>query len=586
MKKHLTCLLAITLLVALFSACGGTGSETVTQPPSNTSGDVETQAPVNENEEPGEEEAGPYHLAAGKYETDENGIPLAPYEYQLPLSATDEVFTYWTCPVLVDAVPESGYEDMEYPAALAEKTGVHLEYLMIAWADRATNFSVLVASDDLPDLLTNPNMFYPGTMQEAVDDGFIVNLFDYKDYMPNYYYEANKYPDDVNVLAKIMPYPETIYEFWCMESEYVTRNSIGTRGDWLERLGLSNEEIITMDDLHNLLLLYKTEIGADSPFLLYQSIDPHSMFSAYDTICSATVATVAPPLIENGQVKFANSRPQDLNFLTMINQWWNEGLCEPDWMSAEGNPNVRDLILDGSIGVIGMIPGEANDYSGINNADPDAYWVPLHKPVLTQGQVFHLGDVRTRISIGSWGISMNCENIPLLVSYCDWFYSPGGIFFENYGVEGYTFYYDEDGKPMLTDFLVNNPSGMSWALLQYAMNDVFEGGVVMRSRTYAFPGGEQLAAFHAFWDDENFYRYDGSMEWPTAITFGKEDNSRLADLGSDIKTYISENYLQFVDNSKPLSAWDSYVAGLDQLGWAEALTIYQQAYDAFMERFG
>jgi putative aldouronate transport system substrate-binding protein len=76
------------------------------------------------------------------------------------------------------------------------------------------------------------------------------------------------------------------------------------------------------------------------------------------------------------------------------------------------------------------------------------------------------------------------------------------------------------------------------------------------------------------------------MAWPTSITFGVEDNSRLADLGADIKTYISENFLQFVDNSKPLSEWDSYVAGLEQLGWAEALEIYQKAYDEFMERFG
>ena len=70
--------------------------------------------------------------------------------------------------------------------------------------------------------------------------------------------------------------------------------------------------------------------------------------------------------------------------------------------------------------------------------------------------------------------------------------------------------------------------------------------------------------------------------WPTAITFTDEQRERINQYSSDIGTYISENYIAFVDNSKSLSEWDSYVEGLKDIGMTEALAVYQEAYDAYM----
>ncbi|NLO47799.1 MAG: hypothetical protein GX111_05705 [Clostridiales bacterium] len=584
MKKTLALLLALTLLAAFFAACGPKDPG-VTQPSDQpTASAPEQSGEPQTSDEPVDE--GPYNLAVGKYETDANGVPLTRYQYELPLSTTDEVFTYLTSPMIVEAVPESGYEDLAYPAMLAEKTGVNIEYILIPFGNRWDNMSILVASDDIPNLSTNIDWFFPGPLQQAIDDEYIVNLYDYKEYMPNYFYEINSHPDDINVMAKIMPVPETIYAFYCFESEYVTRNSGAARGDWLEKLGMTNEDVVTIDDLHNLLKLFQTECGAETPYLLLSGLDSHGIFSpAFDTnfVVDSMNNKVAPPVVVDGQVQFCNSRPEDKEAMTLVNQWWNEGLIQPNWMSTTAIGDYMPLILDGTLGVIGLIPGEANDYSGINNQDPNAYWVPIQKVVKEEGQVFHLGDGRTWITAGNWAISPKCDNIPLLVTYCDWFYSEEGIFLSNWGVEGEAFYYDENGKPMLTDFLINHPSGMSWALLQYTMNDICEGGIIMRSKTYAIPGGEQFAEFHTFWDSH--FNCDRSMQWPSAVTFTAEQDGQLANLGIDIQTYIAENFLLFVDGSTPLSEWDSYVAGLDQLGWAECRQIYQDAYDAFMEKY-
>ena len=89
-------------------------------------------------------------------------------------------------------------------------------------------------------------------------------------------------------------------------------------------------------------------------------------------------------------------------------------------------------------------------------------------------------------------------------------------------------------------------------------------------------------AFHTYWVDPEYYHYDGSMEWPEYIVFTSEQSDEIAQYSTDMATYVSENYLQFVDGSKPLSEWDSYVEGLKLTGWYKCLDIYQQAYEDFI----
>ena len=73
------------------------------------------------------------------------------------------------------------------------------------------------------------------------------------------------------------------------------------------------------------------------------------------------------------------------------------------------------------------------------------------------------------------------------------------------------------------------------------------------------------------------------MVYPDVMTYSAEDRSYLAGVGTDLNTFIKENYLMFVDNSKPMSDWDSYVSTLTSLpGWKESIDIWQGYYDAFI----
>ena len=184
MKRTISMILALLLLLAFFAGCAGkpaggggstaapaTAAPAATEKPAATDKPAASAAPAA-TEEPSPEpvDEGPYKLAKGKYAVDERGVPLEKYTYEVPLTTSDEVFTYWTGMLLPDAIDADGYEGMPYPTLLRETTGVHIEYDLVASSSRAQNCAVLVASDALPDLLSNINYYFPGTMRSAIDD--------------------------------------------------------------------------------------------------------------------------------------------------------------------------------------------------------------------------------------------------------------------------------------------------------------------------------------------------------------------------------------------------------------------------------
>ena len=574
MKKKLILILTLAMVLALFAGCnknggsGGAGNGT-----------------VNETNEPSGADDSPYNYAAGKYEADENGIANAPYEYTLPLTTTDEVLSYWNVCYTPQYIPEEGFGALDYPMDIKRKTGVNIDYITINAEAKFENFSVLLASDDLPDLMAHGLTYYGKSAQNAIDEGWFANLYDYKEYMPNYLYQV-KALNDPDVYNTVYSNDETIIWFYGIMKDATPAVGYMTRGDWLDKLGLKAEDIVTFDDVHQMLSLYKNELNVQWPMEVFYSIElsPGVMFSGYNTSCVVSPYGLPWAKVIDGQVQFTLTTSDDKDLMTMLSQWYSEELIDPAWPGYTSNDQMSPLITTGQTGYVCMNPSQAQDFENAAT-DPGARWDALSRPLRYEGQILKYGQKTSQMTYGNAVVSAKCENIPLLCTWSDYFFSPEGSDYSSWGPEGITWKTDANGNRTLTEFVLNHPEGMgpSWVLNMYAANNLCDATLFDQRRSYAYNGGDRLYNMFEVWTPTE---YTGEYDFPTQFKLTDEQREIVSTYSGDITTYIGENYAALFDGSKPISQWDNYIEGLYDIGLGEILEIYQAGYEVYIERFG
>lgn len=486
----------------------------------------------------------------------------------------------WTSFYVEQYLPEEGYAAMELPTEVFNRTGVHVEYVSVSSAQRSENFSVLIASDDLLDIMCSARSFYNGVWKDAIlEEKYFANLWDYRQYLPNYLYQVTK-DGDKDTIKSCIEEKGLITDIRELKAVLELTSGGFIRGDWLEDMGISNKDINTFDDLHNVLTFFKIEENCENPTTILSTIELSNTyeFVGYDTLpCCAGIRT---QYVYNGQVCLSNTTERDKELMTMLNQWFTEGLIDPNWMSYDNIPAIGDQLLTGKMGYISGTRATTmlSNASAIPEGETRG-WEAVHRPLKYEGQTLHLGFYVSHTYWGSAAISSTCENIPLACTWIDWRYSPEGEFLYGYGVQGLTWDYNENGDVVISDFIRNHEAGWTMIMLIYALNSIVEPGLYV-NYAYNAPGNEIALDYLAQWDN---VAHDNAYVYPSVITFTAEQNDILAQYGSDLESYLSENYLQFVDGSKPLSEWDSYVAELNKIGLDQVLAVYQSAYDDFLK---
>ncbi|MBR6522442.1 MAG: extracellular solute-binding protein, partial [Oscillospiraceae bacterium] len=258
MKKTLALILAVLMVVALFAGCGKDTTTTPTTPGTDTPASSAPSTGAEGTDTPDTPEApvednGPYNFAKGKFEYNADGYVDENYSYTLPLSTTDEILTNWTTFWLPQYIPEGGMQELETLAYMEEITGVHIEYEVISSEQRSTNFSVLLASDDLRDIMDGVTFFWTSEIRDMIDDGYFINFYDYRDYMPNYLHELWA-RNDIDVLKYGRVDDTTWPAMYGMVVDPMPAMGYMLRQDWMDDLGLGlAKDVKTIDQFHDVL---------------------------------------------------------------------------------------------------------------------------------------------------------------------------------------------------------------------------------------------------------------------------------------------------------------------------------------------
>ncbi len=625
MKRTLTLILVLAFLVALFAGCaqGGTTTppaadntqqtesntqtNTNTQSNSNTQTNSNTQSSSSSNANTETqsgtqtETAEPETTEPETTEPEEPGLPFAvdefgiateKYDWPLPLTTNeDEVLRYWFVVWTPDYLPEGGFGETALPMEAEARTGVKVEYVAAPTTSRAEAFSVMLAADDLCDICCNAVSYYPGTPVEMVEDEYFVNVYDYRDWMPNFFYEAKyRYPDDIDTYTNIFYYDDfvpSVYNMNIKGGEMI--GGYVLRGDLMEQIGVDPDTITTWDAWHDVLVALKgINDQVEFPMWIAQTLEMNKywQFQCFGSL-TAIPTTNLPPLWldENKQVQLGCTTEGDKKVMEIMSQWFSEGLINPDWMSYQIPADFGEQRHQGKVAC--MYDGAVNlpDARRLS-VDPDAYWVPMQKPTLYEGQVFTVGNSRGRTGTGCCSFATKNVNLEVAMKWIDYRYSPSGADLYTYGPEGYIIETDANGEKHNTEWALNNPNGwaLSWLAFIYSLDAFCDPGLADTNTKLFNDAADESRVAIRYWTDWLNAHYDASGLYPAGARLSSEQSEELSDVRNNVVTYIAENFSLYMDGSKPLSEWDAYVADLESIGLNKIKEIYQEAYSVFQER--
>ena len=579
MKKAISLILALVLMLSLLAGCGGTDTQSASAVSEAVS--AEAAAPAEEAETPAEEPAA--EAVSSEEVPVEEATPIPEDAVSLPLDETKTLTLWCTLPGdVINLLPDADYDNLPALAYAESITNVHLDTTAIEANSMQTQFSLMMASEDYLDLLHSAPSYYQGGGTAAVDDEVIIDLKPYIEagYAPNYKEAINisesQYADvqtDEGYITTFL----TIYD-----NGPDPAGGMWIRQDWLDELGLGVPE--TYDELHEALTLFKTEFGASEPYFTYSFGDSH--FTQGFGVSSELQDTESYDsdlfFQVDGEVKFAPMEDEWVTAMETMAQWHEEGLFGPD-VASHTTPNIMDQafgqsICTGKSGVfragtrmVEMVTSSGVDY------DPDYKIVAMPDPVVNEGDSFHYTWYTKNYATSGVCISTACEDVLLALSYLDFWYSEEGSIIAQYGEEGVS-YNMVDGEPEWGDAVLNNEQGLSLitAMGLYQMPIGSRKAVTTDTTGWSQSTKDALEVWSAKWDAAYFIS--------DCISLTSEEAEIFAEYFSEVSTYYVEMVAKYITGAESLDTVDTFRQTMVDMGVEECIEVIQSALDRYNAR--
>lgn len=460
----------------------------------------------------------------------------------------------------------------------SERTGVEIQFLHPPSGQLKEQFSLILADGNLPDLMEyNWVADYPGGPEKAIKDGVILPLNDVIDqYCPNLkaYLQANP---DIDRMIKTDDGNYYVFPFIRGDERLLTSIGLMLRADWLEELDLEVPE--TMEEWHTVLTAFKEKKGAAAPYTFEytnsQYLSDDSFAYAYETNRSFYVGS-------DKTVHFGATEDGYKQFLTVMAQWYGEGLLDPDiatMKSDQVSAKMTNGISGASMGQAGSRMGTWTQAAQASN--PAYKLVAAPPPSLKKGEKAEFGQIEDPYSgRASVAITSSCKEVERAARLLDYAYSEEGHMYFNFGIEGES-YTMIDGYPTYTKLIMENPDGLpvSQAMSAYIRgnyNGPFVQDVRYLEQYYTL---EEQKEAPEIWGNSN-----GKAHLLPPITPTSEESKEFSTIMNEINTYRDEMTLKFIFGTESLDKFDEYVKNIENMGLARALEIQNAALERYNSR--
>lgn len=485
-------------------------------------------------------------------------------------------FKIWSGPMSTTANMTSPNDSLAYQEA-ERRLNVHIEWDQPASGTENETFNLIVTSGDLPDSFMTG--YYIGGLDKYVNDEIIIDLKPYLEEYGKNFLAMAKITDDT--WKRNVTDMGRVPGFYNLSKEIEpTWWGPQVREDWLKEFGMDSP--VTYEDWYEMLTKARDAKGSLGYALSSANGLDDALLAGYNLIYGF--------FAKDGVIKYGPYEPELLDYLTMMNKWYKEGLIDPNYTSYAGFAYFGEtppLMLNGKLTAFRSF-WTMFDFHKLQASenDPNFQTVAVPCPVKNPGDtrkltIYSTPDSRVGTNVNT--ITTQCHNIPVMVAWYDYFYSDEGELLADYGIEGVSFEYGDDGKPYFLDVVTNNPDGLSQsdALFIYTIGSFhsrqydWARQITPAMSTYCTNAG-------AIWDSN--WDQDAGYESMLGVTLNEDEANEYSRLYQDINTYITETAVQFINGTKPLSEFDAYRQQLKTMGIERCIELYQQAYERYVNR--
>lgn len=551
MKKFISFILSLSMILVLFSSIGITAQEDILTPPG------------------------------------ELPIVTEPITITLLLEQTQRVASF--------------DDDNAFTRWVEEQTGINLEIEVAPLSDPQAKLNVTLAGGDLPDVLAG----MPFTAASLAQTGGNGQLLPLNDLIEEYGYETKRMLEERPFYEQLITSPDgNIYAlpdvnecFHCFSSQkmYVYK-------PWLDALGL--EVPTTTEEFKEMLIAFRDQdpngngIADEIPMSGAASVGWHTkieefLMNSFVFYQRIDLGSERLMLDENGMIQASYAQAGYKEGLKYIADLYAEGLIDPnaliqdrDQLQIIGN---HEIGVEGGVNIVGAIPGGwFGQFTQVLYADEGGRadeWViiaPLEGP---DGFVT-AGYAPWGISnYGGWAISADTEYPEAAFRLGDFLYNVEATTRNVFGeldVDWRWSTEDEvglDGGPALytnlSDFGDEGNTTQHWN----------QAAMTYRTAEYRLAqadDGNQYVEVHLLEATRDKYvpvSPDPSDLIPPLV-FGVDESREVGDLKLALDTYVDQMFVEFVTGAIPVDdAWEEYLATLDSIGLPRYLELYQQVYD-------
>ncbi len=510
-------------------------------------------------------------------------------------------FTYWLYATPNDYY--SNYSDNPGVWYLNKKFNMTLKVEQPAAGTESDALSLMFGTGEYTDMIDAS--YYTGSISQLYDDGIIVNIADYLDYMPNFkklldsdeVFRKNAYNDEGQIL-KLNSLQDVDSSMW---------GGLVYRRDILETITGGNiqfpsgkDEPTTIEDWDYMLPLMKQYFEASGMTDYGVLILPATgYFSASNLVNSFGVG--ASYYVKDGTVKYGPIEDGFYNYLKKMNEWYKAGYIYKDFASRINDlfylPNTS-LTYGGGAGIwfgLGTQLGDAlslPDY-GLN-VDVQGIPDPIDTATGVTAAPNYMFNDRSVVAGGAM-VTTACENIERLLSTMDFLYSEEGSYLKGCGLT------KEQGSAENEIYKKNGLEDGAYTIAEdgtFTYNSKFEmmGGPVKDHgsfRALRLPGLnsdvhnlETTADVQLKASDKWTMYQDSSMTMPLSLSRTTEEDDTYTSNQTNIDDYINSMVLKFILGSEELNdqSWAAFKAQIESFGIQDNLAIQQAAYDRYLAR--